>query len=162
MYLTQLGCAEPTPDSPMKTHLIRAATSNDGPQLAHLLTSLGHDTSSERIASMWAIWTEQGNRALVASWPDEQLIGVATLHQMHVLHRPRPVGRITALFVDARARGNGIGRDLVHAAETELRKRGCGLLEITSHSRLIEAHAFYEHLGYRRTSVRLAKDLPEA
>jgi GNAT superfamily N-acetyltransferase len=76
-----------------------------------------------------------------------------------VLHRPKPVGRITALVVDAPVRGQGIGRALVAAAEEALARAGCGLLEITSHERLVDAHAFYERLGYQRTSVRLAKVL---
>ena len=78
---------------------------------------------------------------------------------MVVLHRPMPVGRITALVVDDSARGQGLGRALVAAAEAALAGSGCGILEITSNMRFAEAHAFYEHLGYERTSVRFAKVL---
>jgi GNAT superfamily N-acetyltransferase len=52
-----------------------------------------------------------------------------------------------------------LGRALVAAAESELAARGCGLLEITSNSKRTDAHAFYESLGYERTSVRLAKTI---
>ncbi len=99
---------------------------------------------------------------MVAAKADGTLAGVATLNQMVVLHRPRPVGRITALVVDAHVRGKGIGRALVAAAEETLARAGCGLLEITSNVRLVDAHDFYEHLGYERTSIRLAKVLAPA
>lgn len=93
---------------------------------------------------------------------DGTLAGAVTLHQMVVLHRPTPVGRITALVVDDSVRGQGIGRALVAAAEQALADSGCGLLEITSNERLADAHAFYAHLGYERTSVRFAKLLAPA
>lgn len=143
----------------MISHQIRTAARDDAPQLAHLLTLLGHDTSPERIIAMWDAWEASGNSALVAERPDADIIGLATLHQMLVLHRPRPVGRITALIVTEAARGEGAGRTLVDAAEARLREYGCGLLEITSNLRLTDAHSFYEHLGYARTSIRLARDL---
>ncbi|MHB1223628.1 MAG: GNAT family N-acetyltransferase, partial [Gemmatimonadaceae bacterium] len=139
---------------------IRRATALDAPELARLLTSLGHPTTAAAIEAHWEEWQSAGNAALVAERPDGTLAGVATLHHMLVLHRPRPVGRITALVVDAPVRGKGIGRALVAAAEETLASAGCGLLEITSNVRRADAHAFYEHLGYERTSFRFARMLP--
>jgi GNAT superfamily N-acetyltransferase len=138
---------------------IRPATERDAPELARLLTALGHPTAAESIAARWEEWVAEGNSALVAGGADAALAGVATLHRMIVLHRPHPVGRITALVVDEALRGQGIGRALVVASERVLARAGCGLLEITSNVRLVDAHAFYEHLGYERTSIRLAKVL---
>lgn len=143
----------------MQSYTMRTATVHDASELARLLTALGHPTTEESIRERWDGWSAAGNRALVAATEDGQLLGTVTLHTMMVLHRTYPVGRITALVVDEPLRGGGIGRALVAAAETLLAEQGCRLLEITSHNRLAEAHAFYEHLGYERTSIRLAKKL---
>lgn len=141
------------------TLTLRPATLADAAEIARLLTMLGHPTPTEAVAGRWDGWEASGNTALVAARADGTLAGVATLHQMLTLHRPVPVGRIVALVVDAPERGQGIGRALVAAAEAALARAGCGLLEITSNLRLVEAHAFYEHLGYERSSMRFMKEL---
>jgi GNAT superfamily N-acetyltransferase len=76
-----------------------------------------------------------------------------------VINRPAPLGRITSLIVSKNVQGHGIGRMLVEAAEQWMRKAGCELVEVTSNDRRAEAHAFYRHMGYERTSIRFAKKL---
>ena len=146
----------------MTPFIVRIATIDDSMEIASLLTSLGHDTSDDQVRRNWRAFTSTGNSAYVAATPNGELVGVITLHQMVVLHRPRPVGRITTLYVMNAFRNGGIGRELVDAAENELAKCGCGIIEITSNLQLPKAHDFYEHLGYNRTSVRLAKTLVES
>jgi ribosomal protein S18 acetylase RimI-like enzyme len=136
---------------------IRCATLHDANDLARLLTALGHPTTERAVRENWQAWATEGNRALVAVEADGQLAGAVTLHEMRVLHRTQPVGRITALIVDASRRGRGVGRALVAAAEASFVTRGCGMIEVTSNARLTAAHAFYERLGFERTSIRLAK-----
>lgn len=146
----------------MTTPAVRPATPRDAAEIARLLTELGHPTDAASVAARWDAWAAAGNAALVAPNADGTLAGVATFSQRIALHRPRPVGRITALVVDARVRGQGTGRALVAAAEAALDAAGCGLLEITSNRRRVDAHAFYERLGYEPTGVRFAKTLPGA
>jgi GNAT superfamily N-acetyltransferase len=140
---------------------IRTACLDDAEEIARLLSLLGHLTTGAEVAQRWPAWAAAGNAALVVPRADGALAGAAVLHTMHVLHRPRPVGRVTALVVDLDARGLGLGRALVAAAEEACRAAGCGLMEITSHERLVEAHAFYAHIGYARTSLRFARDLAD-
>ena len=138
---------------------IRRATAADAAEIARLMTVLGHPSTAAEVAARWPAFVAQGNTAVVAARDDGTLGGVATLHRTAVLHRPKPVGRVTALVVDEALRGQGVGRRLMAAAEEELRGAGCGLLEITSNARRLDAHAFYERLGYERTSVRLVKTI---
>jgi ribosomal protein S18 acetylase RimI-like enzyme len=78
---------------------------------------------------------------------------------MRVLHRPRPVGRISMFVIDECLRGRGIGAAMLAAAESRLAALGCGLVEVTSNMKRDRAHSFYERLGYERTSYRFAKTL---
>jgi GNAT superfamily N-acetyltransferase len=138
--------------------LIRRARREDAAELARLIAPLGYALTEAEVAERWAAWVAAGDVALVVDGEDS-LLGVITLHTMVVLHRPRAVGRITSLVVDPEARGRGLGRALVSAAEKTLTEAGCGLVEVTSHARRMAAHDFYRHLGYEQTSWRFAKTL---
>lgn len=140
---------------------IRDVTKSDAKEIARLLTLLGHKTTLDDINVRWENWKLEGNVGFVTEKDDGRLGGLITLHKMFVLHRPQYVGRITALVVDEQLRGQGIGRALVAVAEEHFRNLGCGLLEITSHKKLKQAHLFYEHLEYERTSERFGKILTE-
>lgn len=138
---------------------VRHAAVPDAPEIARLLTLLGHPTEPNDTTQRLASWASDANIALVAPAAGGLLAGLITLHTMEVLHRRKPVGRITALVVDQDLRGSGIGTALLRTAERLFIERGCGLIEVTSNLRLPDAHAFYAKLGYERTSVRFAKRL---
>jgi GNAT superfamily N-acetyltransferase len=136
---------------------IRPASSDDAPSLSALFGELGFPSSPgeirQRLESI-------GSPVLVAV-RDGAVVGTATTNVMRVVHRPRPVGRLSALIVAERQRGNGIGRALVRAVEELLKAEGCGLIEITSNLKREDAHAFYKRLGYETTSYRFKKSLVE-
>src|SRR5262245_20806795 len=137
---------------------IRNARPDDALALAALLAELGFPAPAAAVAERLDALLGAGEAVLVAALDDE-VLGLLTAHVTPVLHRPTPVGRLTALVVTARARGRGVGRALVGAAERVLAARGCALVEVTSNRRLADAHAFYERLGYEATSLRFKKAL---
>jgi GNAT superfamily N-acetyltransferase len=55
------------------------------------------------------------------------------------------------VWVHEALRGRGLGRALMHAAESEAARRGCGQVVLSTHS--FQAPAFYERLGYARLAV---------
>jgi len=55
---------------------------------------------------------------------------------------------ITHVWVHEQYRGQGLGRALLHAAESEAVLRGCEQVVLLTHS--FQAPQFYEHLGYDR------------
>lgn len=142
---------------------VREATVADGAEVVRLLAQLGHAQPVGDPKARLAAFLKSGERVLVAvrgpSAPGSPLVGAVTLHIMPVLHRAGPIGRLTAVVVDESERGNGVGRALVRASEAFLLVRGCAMVEITSNKARVEAHAFYESLGYTATSFRFAKQL---
>ena len=55
---------------------------------------------------------------------------------------------LTHVWVHERHRGQGLGKALVRAAESEAVNRGCEQVVLMTHS--FQAPGFYEHLGYER------------
>jgi N-acetylglutamate synthase-like GNAT family acetyltransferase len=138
--------------------LVREARPEDADGIAPLLAQLGYPAEADVVRARLASLGARGDRTLVAEHGGK-LVGVLTLHRTPVLHRPADVGRITALVVDGRVRGGGVGRALVAAAERILRDAGCERVEVTSAARREDAHAFYRRLGYDAAGVRFGKPL---
>lgn len=145
--------AKPAP-KPEPKLVVRDARPRDATAVAALIVGLGYEVTAtdikRRLRMVQALVADKGG-----------LVGVATLSMMTVLHRPRPVGRVSMLVVAEEARGGGIGKALIAEAEKRLAGAGCGLIEVTSNTKRLRAHAFYEGLGYERTSYRFAKVLED-
>jgi len=150
--------AKPAPRAAPKL-VIRDARPKDTEPLAALIVALGYDVTAADVRKRLSLLTKAGHHALVAD--RDGVIGLLTTSTMLVLHRPRPVGRISMMVVAEAERGQGVGAALVAEAEARLRAAGCGLVEVTSNAKRLRAHAFYERLGYERSSYRFARQLQE-
>lgn len=148
---------EPKPKPPAKPQ-VRDAKPSDATRLVELIRELGPEIDEKQVRKNLAALERSGDTPLVATL-GEHLVGLCGVGYRVAIHRPAPLGRITALVVAREAQGKGIGRMLVEAAEQSMRKRGCYLVEVTSNDRRAEAHAFYRHMGFERTSIRFAKEL---
>ena len=146
---------KPKPEPKLK---IRAAKPGDSKQLRALIEYLGHPIAEKAVRKNLAALAKLRESPLVATL-DKKVVGLIGVHKMVTVHRDAPVARIPVLVVAKDAQGNGIGRMLVEEAEKMLKKAGCKLVEVTSNDRRADAHAFYRHMGYERTSIRFMKKL---
>jgi ribosomal protein S18 acetylase RimI-like enzyme len=151
---TRRAAPKPKPEPKL---VLRDARPKDAEAIAGLIAALGYEVGAADARKRLAILVKAGQQALIAE--KGGIVGVLTTSMMTVLHRPKPVGRISMLVVAEGARGGGIGGALVAEAEKRLAAKGCGLVEVTSNRQRLRAHTFYERLGYERTSYRFAKVL---
>jgi GNAT superfamily N-acetyltransferase len=149
---------KPPRPAPKPKPQIREAKPADARVLVGLIHQLEHPIDEKTVRKNLAALRRLGEMPLVAV-EGKVVVGVIGIHKMVAIHRDAPVGRIPILVVDQGARGKGIGKMLLEAAEALFRKAGCKLVEVTSNDRRSQAHAFYRHMGYERTSIRFAKTL---
>jgi GNAT superfamily N-acetyltransferase len=127
---------------------IRAAQADDHPRLVELAGELGYRLDPRdappRLAALRAI----GGEVFVAE-ATGRILGWMQVGIAPALVEAR-TARILGLVVAATARGGGVGRALVAAAERWARRRGASGLSLTSNVIRREAHGFYEHLGFER------------
>jgi len=137
---------------------IRDAKPSDAPRLVELIRYLGHEIDEKAVRRNISALKKSGEPPLVVTL-DKQVVGLCGVSAQVMIHRDAPIGRISPLVVAEEVQGHGIGRMLVEAAEAWVREKGCRLVEVTSNDRRAEAHAFYRHMGFDRTSIRFAKKL---
>jgi ribosomal protein S18 acetylase RimI-like enzyme len=58
-------------------------------------------------------------------------------------------GQIESVRIATGHRGEGLGRKMFEWAISECRKRGCGLVQLTSDKSRADAYQFYESLGFK-------------
>jgi GNAT superfamily N-acetyltransferase len=92
------------------------------------------------------------NQLLAVAERNGDVIGVLQLSFIPGLtRRGMWRGQIEGVRVAAGERASGIGRAMLEWAIEECRRRGCGLVQLTSDKRRADAHRFYESLGFEAT-----------
>ena len=149
---------KPPKVEPKSKPKLRDAKPSDSARIAELILLLGHEATEKSVRKNLQRLKKLDETPIVVTL-DKEVVGFIGVHRMITVHRDAPVGRIPVLVVAKEAQKQKLGRMLVEAAEEWCRKKGCKLIEVTSNDTRAEAHAFYRHLGYERTSIRFFKKL---
>ena len=136
---------------------IRSAGAGDSALIAALLDQLGYPAQAGEVATRLEYWLGDPHSALLVAEMAGIVVGVAALHALPLLEHTARRGRLVALVVHDRVRGQGIGKALMEAVEERARELGCHDMEITSARDRAVAHRFYAGLGYDDVCGRAAR-----
>jgi N-acetylglutamate synthase-like GNAT family acetyltransferase len=138
---------------------VREATVEDAPALAPLLGELGYPVAADALASRMRRMLARDDQKVLIAEGEGAALGLLALHVFPVLAYDRDLAMIMALVVTGSARGLGVGRALVEAAQALGKSLGASRLMVTTHVRRADAHAFYERLGFELTGRRYVRPI---
>jgi len=67
--------------------------------------------------------------------------------------------QLEAVHVHSSERGRGVGTEMMRWALDDARAKGCTRVQLTSQKRRVDAHRFYERLGFVRSHEGMKVDL---
>jgi GNAT superfamily N-acetyltransferase len=137
--------------------VLRRARADDVPSLVGLLAddplgstreAAGDPDLAPYLRAFAQIDADAG-QLLVAAVIGDEIVGTLQLSFIPGLSRKGALrAQIEAVRVRAGHRGAGLGAALLGWAIDEARRRGCGLVQLTTNKSRGDAHRFYERLGF--------------
>ena len=155
-------------DTPLSTVQIRVARRDDVPAIVRLLADdvLGakrEQATDPLPAAYWdafdAMTAQGGNEILVAE-DEGEIVGCLQLTVIPGLSRMGMTrGQLEGVRVSSSHRGRRIGETMVEAAIDRARELGCRVVQLTTDRSRVDAHRFYERLGFESTHVGMKRVL---
>jgi GNAT superfamily N-acetyltransferase len=136
---------------------VRPAGAADAEAVAELVGQLGYPTTAQEVIGRLASLRDVPSAIVLVAETDGLVSGLVTAHLFHSIHSTPLVAWLTTLVVRDSCQHSGVGRQLAAAVEGWARSRGALRISVTSGKHRDGAHAFYEHIGYERTGLRLTK-----
>ena len=143
---------------------IRSAVADDFDEVTRLLERLGRPrvTNRNRVLAKEVFQAQLSDADadhLVAVTDRGRIVGFCSLHYRTRLNRTKPQGWIPELIVDEAARGAGVARALLGAAEDRARGQACFEVALeASHARR-EDHLLYAAAGMEDAGKSFRKPL---
>jgi GNAT superfamily N-acetyltransferase len=131
---------------------IRPMAATDAAVVRELLFQLGYDLEVRNVARRLEAVTEARDHTVVVAEQDGRVVAFLHVFGRPALEKP-PEAIVQALVVDQARRGAGIGKALMAAAEAWALDRGFATVAVSSSVARVDAHAFYNALGYRREAT---------
>ena len=140
--------------------IFRPATADDLPAIVALLDddeqSKGREDASlpldpRYLAAFEAIERDPNQMQIVAEL-DGAVVGTMQLSFLPgIAFRGGWRGQIEAVRVASDLRSRGIGQQMIEWAVERCRERGCHMAQLTSKATRLDAHRFYERIGWKKS-----------
>jgi GNAT superfamily N-acetyltransferase len=140
--------------------LVRSAVREDLPRIVEILSDDDLAASPERpglpldpayVEAFEAIERDPNNGVYVAELGG-QIVG--TFHMLfirQVSNRGRLIAQVESVVVAKSARSRGVGTAMMGWVIAEARRRDCLRVQLTTNVARIDAHRFYDRLGFQTT-----------
>ncbi|WP_232849818.1 GNAT family N-acetyltransferase [Bowmanella yangjiangensis] len=136
---------------------ILTASSAHAGSIQILLQQLGYQCEVAEIIS--AIDTPDANSDLFVAINHGEVVGFMSLIYFFYFPLQKRNCRITALVVDEHARSTGVGKKLINHALGQAKKLSCAQLEVTTSLAREATQAYYERVGFIKSSFRYYLDV---
>lgn len=141
------------------TTTFRRATQADAEPIASLLTELGYAATASDVVDRVQHALHSATSWLLLAQSEDDVAGLISAELVPYFPNGSTVCRVTALVVAAQHRGRGLGEKLLACVTEFAREHGCSGIELTSAHHRLDAHRFYERLGFSRASLRFFRPL---
>lgn len=141
------------------TVTLRPAAMADARHVATLLTELGYPSTEADVRERLDRSLHSQTGYCVVAQSGSEVIGLISAELVPYFPNGSTICRVTSLVVSPRHRGRGVGEKLIAAAAGFARDRQCSGIEVTSAERRVDAHRFYQKLGFSRTAFRFFRAL---
>jgi GNAT superfamily N-acetyltransferase len=147
---------------------VRDATLADLPRIVALLQQLSRDDEVREADPHDAVYREafaqiaadRAQRLLVVESDRATVVATGVVRiTPNLSHKGRSIAHVESVVVDEAERSRGIGALLMSEIERIARDAGCFRIELTSNQARLDAHRFYEKLGYAPTHIGFKKRL---
>ncbi len=135
--------------------ILREATEADLPAILELYSQLGQDNGAvlplDQAGRIFARFKTYPDYSLQLALMDNRAVGVFALLIMDNFgHMGAPSAVLEDVVVAADLRGQGVGSRMMEHANKLCRQKGCYKMTFSSNINRVDAHRFYESLGFKK------------
>lgn len=110
-----------------------------------------HANDQPYLDALAAIDADANQRLMIADLDGEAVGTIQLTFVPGIGRRGMWRGLIEGVHISAAHRSKGLGGEMMAWAMGQCRARGCGMAQLTSNKKRLDAHRFYERLGWKKS-----------